>query len=128
MVMLRKWEAKIEHGIWATKVIFECPFFDELVMPKGQLTPHFECHALWDYYGNASKAFDMAEKNFVYEDENSRVFTMVTARQLFESIAKKHGVKPVDMVNFWPHVDKQRIAMGGAEGLPEQFKFKYWGH
>lgn len=128
MVQLRRWSARIEHGLSTTTITFECPYFDEFVQPHGCLSRQFECHALWDYYGNALRAYDMARKNIVLESELSRVFTVQTARDLFISIAKKHGVRPEDMVNYWPFVDRQRIAMGGSDHLPEQFQFRYWGH
>ena len=128
MVQTRKWSAVVEQGIQKVTITFECPYFEELTMPHGALTPQFECHALWDYYGNACTAYDNAKKNIVYEDELSHCFDARIARQLFESIAKKHGVRPADMVNYWPHVMRQRIAMRGDDILPDQFKFKYWGH
>lgn len=126
MTIIRRWTAEVEQNFSTLSVTFECPFFDELIEPNGRLTRHFECHALWDYYGNALRAYEMAKANIVYEDELSRVFDLTTARQLFLSIAKKHGVRPQDMVNFWPHVERQRIAMGGKDHLPEEFQFRYW--
>lgn len=126
MVQIRKWEATLDQGISTIRVTFEAPYFDELISPRGCLTPHFECHALWDYYGNALRAYDMAKSNLVEESELSRRFNLDDARALFLSIAQKHGVRPQDMVNYWPMVDRQRIAMGGMDHLPENMQFRYW--
>lgn len=127
-MLTRKWSAVLDHGVHKINMTFECPFFNEFVIPNGALTSDFEAHALWHYYGIALKAYDMAKANAVYEDELSRLFTIETARILFMNTANQHGVSPAKMVNFWPMIHRQRIAMGGGDQLPEQFQFRYWGN
>lgn len=127
MTIIRKWTAQAAgYG----SITFECPYYDELTSshPGGCLTRDLECHALWQYYGMAMLAYERAKKNLVADDELSLVFTTATARQLFLSIANNHGVSPSKMVNFWPVVQRQRIALGGGDDLPSEFQFTYWGN
>lgn len=126
-MLTRKWTANAKQGPVAIAVTFECPFFDELVSPRGALNSDFEAHALWAYYGIALINFNNAKNNLVYEDELSREFTVATARILFQNTANQHNVRPDKMVNYWPMIHRQRIAMGGKDDLPEQFQFRYWG-
>lgn len=111
-------------------VTFEAPFYDELLQGKerGCLSRDFEPHALWNYYGLASIQYLRAKANFVYEDERSLEWDVKHARQLFESIANLHGCKPQRMMPYWPMINRQRIALGGDDSLPDQYKFRFWGH
>jgi len=106
-------------------------YFDQLLRSNaenGRLTREFECHALWHYYVLACASYDAAKKNFVEESDLSRVFNDETAKNIFLGVANNYGVKPADMVKFWPIIHQQRIALGGDDNLPRRFQFEYWGH
>ena len=129
MPITRYWSAKMEHGVQAVRVQFECPFFNELLMSNGGcLSRDFEAHALWDYYGCALQSAEKAKRNLVEESEVSICFDQATARNLFIAKANQHGVRPDAMVRFWPMMHRQRIALGGKDQLPEEFQFHYWGN
>lgn len=127
MPQLRTWQTKT-GGIVVT---FECPYYTELLpsnSPIGRLTRDFECHSLWNYFGAAMAAIERAKKNLVMDDELSIVWNQEVAKQLFISIANVHGVQPSKMSRFWSIMDRQRIALGGGDDLPEEFKFRMWGN
>lgn len=129
MPLTRIWQAKREHQGMSILVNFECPWFEELLVKNGgALTNNYEAHALFDYYGCALKAYDMAKRNIVLEEDLSRKFDREIARQLFQSKANQHGVRPDDMTKFWGIVMAQQTVMGGRDHLPEEFKFQYWGN
>lgn len=127
MTLIRKWQPKgAPSGLW-----MEAPFYDQLLAStgeKGCLSRDFEAHALWEYYGLAVAQFERAKNNIVAEDELSQVFDRTVARRIFEGVANKHGVKPMDMVKFWPLVERQVRALGGVDNLPGEYKFTFWGH
>lgn len=126
MPILRRWSPKKSP----IPVTFECPFYEELLTNKerGCLSRDFEAHALWEYYGLASIQYERAKSNLVDESELSEVFDPTRARLLFTAVSNKHGCKPQAMIRFWPMIMRQRIALGGDDTLPDQFKFRYWGH
>lgn len=112
-------------------MIMTFAFFDQLLRSNseiGRLTREHECHALWYYYCIATKAYNDAQMNIVDEEDRSRIFDRETARNMFGSVANMYGVSPAAMVRFWPIIHQQRIAMGGVDGLPDQFKFAFWGN
>lgn len=118
---------KTPHGT----ITMHAPYFDTLLRSSaedGRLSREPECHALWYYYGMATKAYNDAKDNVVLEEDASRVFNRDVAKQLFTSIANMYQVKPADMVKFWPIVQMQRIALGANDTLPAEFRFEYWGH
>lgn len=124
----RRWTASVKGG---PSVTFECPYFDELLPSEnefGVLTRDLECHALWHYYGLALLQYKRAKANLVEESELSLVFNQVIARNIFQGVAQQHGVNPEKMLRFWPVVNRQRIALGGGNDLPEEFKFQFWGN
>lgn len=127
MPLIRKWSSQLQAAFSTITVEFQCPFFNEFVQPFGALNEDFEAHALWDYYGNALVAHQRAKANLVMEDELSLVFDIRTARNLFQSKAAQHGVRPDRMVRYWPMIHQQRIRMGGKDQLPDEFEFKFWG-
>lgn len=125
----RKWTASTNVGFATMAITFEAPFFDDfLIKNGGALNNDFEAHALFHYFGVALQAYTRAKDNLVLEEEHSIIFNVDKARQLFKSIADQHGVSPEKMVNYWPMIHRQRIAMGGKDQLPEQFQFRYWGN
>jgi hypothetical protein len=129
MPIIRTWTAQQEHGVHKITVNFECLYFNEFLMANGgMLSRDFEAHALFDYYGCALIAHDRAKNNLVLETDLSLKFDVATARQLFQSKANQHGVRPDNMVRFWPMIMRQQIAMGGTDHLPEIYKFRYWGN
>lgn len=112
-------------------IIMEAPYFDEFLRSaseEGRLTRDVECHALFYYYGMATKAFLEAKANLVEESDLSRLFNRDVARNLMQSIAMRYGVRADQMVRFWPIVHQQRIAMGGDDNLPAEFQFRFWGN
>lgn len=124
MPTLGKWTPG--NGIW-----FEYPYYEELLEGKecGCLPRDLGAHALWHYYGHATISFDRAQRNIVEESELSLIFNDAIARNIFLSISKQYNQKPEHMVKFWDCIQRQRIALGlGQDPLPDQFKFKYWGH
>lgn len=118
---------KTPHGT----ITMHAPYFDQLLRSSaedGRLTREAECHALWYYYGLATRAYNDAKDNLVEEADASRVFNREIARQLFTSVSQMYQVKPADMIRFWPIVQEQRMALGAEDTLPAEFKFEFWGH
>lgn len=127
MPMVRVWSAELKADFSTITVRFECPFYQEFLEPDGALNRDYEAHALWDYYCMALTAQKRAKANLVYEDELSLRWDIGIARNLFQTTANKHGVRPDRMVKYWPMIERQRFRMGGSDDLPDQFKFHFWG-
>jgi len=125
-MQIRRWTVKVPNG---PSAVFECPFFDEFCTENGGALPRdFGAHALFHYYGLALSQYERAKANLVEETELSEVFDRTRAEEIFMSVSKMHNVRPAHMVRFWREVEQQRIAMGGKDHLPEEFKFTHWGH
>lgn len=131
MPLIRKWEARLEHGLSTIVVMMECPYFNELLYgktPDGVLPPDLEAHALWDYYGCALTQYERAKANIVEESELSEKFDMERAQALFRGVMNKHGVSGSAAVKFWGHIERQRKQLGARNSLPDQYMFRYWGN
>ena len=125
-MQIRKWSAKVPNG---PEVVFECPYFNEFSIAEGGMLPNeLGAHALFHYYGLALQQYLRAKENLVTEDELSLIFNRKAAEEIFLSISKMHNIRPQVMVRFWKEVEQQRIAMGGKDHLPEEFKFQHWGN
>lgn len=106
--------------------IMEVQYFEEyLYSNDGKIPADMAAHALWYYYICAMNNYVRAKKNLVYEDEPSIIWNMDRARALLQSIANLYGVPVEKMIRFWDCCEAQRIALGGGDTLPEEFKFKF---
>jgi hypothetical protein len=127
-MLIRKWTAQAGE----MSVTFECPYYDHLLpandFDHGRLTRDLECHALWHYACLAMTQYERAKRNIVEESELSLIFDVQAARNLFLSVANNHGVSPGKMVRFWDVINRQRLALGGGQDLPDEFKFRFWGN
>jgi hypothetical protein len=114
MTVTRNWKAG--------PVVFEAPYFDDLLVRNGGLLPpDIPAHALWHYYCVALKAYRDEKENVVYEGEPDKTFN---AQQVFMAIANVHGVSPDNMLPYWGDVERQALLLGGeADALPPSHKF-----
>lgn len=113
----------------AGPVVFEVPYYSELLMnnENGRLQKDLACHALWTYYGQALTQLRKAKQNIVYEDELSQVFNIDVATRMISAISNMYGTPILDMIKYWDAVERQRIALGGGETLPNEYKFQFSG-
>lgn len=89
-------------------VMFDVPFYDDLVVPQGWLANDPACNALFHYALVARMSHENAVDTTAIEgthDESPNYHI------LFKSIARQHGVDPVAMVRFWRNVDMQFTAL-----------------
>jgi hypothetical protein len=108
-------------------VVMEVPYFSEYLMDKeyGRLPRDLPAHALWYYYILAMRQYDRAKKNLVYEDELSEIFDVNRARDILQAVSNMYGTPIQEMIKYWDAMEKQRIALGGGESLPSEFKFQF---
>ena len=87
------------------KLKLEAPRFLKYESPKGYLTNHPACHALWYYYVIARNAFETNEEEpIVLEGDEDPVNDYT---QIFTSVATLYGVQPEEMVKYWDNIDNQ---------------------
>lgn len=89
-------------------VMFDVPFYDDLVAPNGWLANDPACNALFHYALVARLTHENAVDTTAIEgthDENPAY------HNLFKSIARQHGVEAEAMVRFWKNVDMQFTAL-----------------
>lgn len=111
----------------AGPVIFEVPYYEELLMnnENGRLSTDLACHALWTYYGQAMVQLKKAKENLVYEDEPSQVFNQTVATRMLANVSNMYGTPIIDMIKYWDCIERQRIALGGGDTLPSEYKFQF---
>lgn len=92
------------------KITFNTPRFNIYEAPKGYLTEHPACHALFYYYLIARRAFEENEEDpIVLEGDADPVNDY---QQIFTSVATSYGVSPENMVKYWDNIDNQCRLLG----------------
>lgn len=114
MAVVRQWKTG--------SVIFEAPYFDDLLVRNGGFLPEdLPCHALWHYYCIAMRSQEKEKNQLVYEGDTDPDFK---AEKTFMAIANTHGCSPDEMLRYWDAVELQATMMGGDKAaLAPKYKF-----